>query len=404
MVSIIAFTFSQNESEFNYAPMHISKIYRRCLFLGFINLVFFPAFAEPPPGVFKNKILIGESTDLTSSQSARPRGLLVGQKIFFDKINAEGGVHGRSIELIVYDDAYEPEKTLANTKTLVEKDKVFALFKYYGTPTIKAALAFIENEDIPLICPSSGADFLRTPPKKNIFVTKGGYFEVAHEMIDFLVDRKKLKKISLFYQDDSYGNDGRNGTNKALQGKNLEALSQGAYVRNTADVDAAFESIRKSKPEAILLWGLAKPSLKLIEKAKAEKLNTIFVGEATLANPEFFEGVKALKAEVYLVMGTPLLEDLSLKVTEQYVKDAKAKDIVPDVSGLEGYIDAMILVEGLKRAGPKLTREVLRTALEKKMTGANLMGLKIGFSAESHQALRRNFVVKIVDGNLVAVD
>src|SRR5205085_1574372 len=110
------------------------------------------------------------------------------------------------------------------------------------------------------------------------------------------------------------------------------------------------------------------------------------------------------KAEVYLVMGTPLLSDLSLKVTEQYIQQAKAKSLEPDVAGLEGYIDAMILVEGLKKAGSSPTRDSLRNAIETKMTGMNLMGLKIGFSPKTHQALSRNFIVKVVDGKLIPLD
>ncbi len=356
------------------------------------------------PGVSQKRIRIGESTDLSSPQAARPKNLLAGQKLYLDKINAAGGVHGRRIELIVYDDAYEPERTLANTKKLVEEDRVFALFKYYGTPTVKAALAYIEDKDIPLICPSSGAEFLRNPPKKNVFLTKRGYYQIATDMIDFLVDKKKLKRISIFYQDDSYGNEGRNGTLLALQAKGLDISAAGAYTRNSLDVDAALAVIQNSKPEAVLLWGRAMPSLKLMEKLRAEKLSPIFMGDATLANPEFFEGIKNLKADVYLMIGTPLLSDLSLKVTEQYLREAKAKHLEPDIAGLEGYIDAMILVEGLKRAGPNLSRDRFRKALEEKMSGADLSGLRIGFSPESHQALRRNFLVKIVDGKMIAVD
>ena len=191
-----------------------------------------PSRAEEQ-GVTNQEIVIGMSNALTGPASALGTGVKAGAMTYFQKINNAGGVNGRKIKVISYDDEYEPKRTVENTNKLINEDKVFALFGYVGTPTSTAVLPIINKEHMLYWGPFTGAEFLRTPVTKNIFNVRGSYFDEAEMQVKYLTEKLGKKKIGIFIQNDAYGLSVKGGVVKALKKRNFEIECEGTYERNT---------------------------------------------------------------------------------------------------------------------------------------------------------------------------
>jgi ABC-type branched-subunit amino acid transport system substrate-binding protein len=143
--------------------------------------------------------------------------------VWFDQFNAQGGLAGKSIEIRTLDDGYEPDRCTENTRMFIEDD-VFALFGYIGTPTSLAALPLIKKTQIPFIAPFTGAMGLREPITKNVFHLRASYNDETALIVRQLTNLG-LKKIAVFYQNDSYGKAGLDGTTLALSKLNLKPVA-----------------------------------------------------------------------------------------------------------------------------------------------------------------------------------
>lgn len=371
------------------------------LFVVSITLAFDSMAAEPPsPGVTDSEILLGQSLGLTGQSSNTYIKYGEGSRLYFEKINAEGGVFGRKIKVITYDDGYEPKRTVENVKTLINKEKIFALFKICGTPTLKAILPMIDAEDIPVLSPSSGAQFIRTPPLRNIFMLRGGTYQEGEEIVNFLITHMKIKKIALFYQDDAFGNEGRNGTIKALHKFGLVPVAQAPYKRNSPDFSKAFADIQLANPEAVILWSVTEAGTEFIKMANKAGLKAIIVGNSALATNEFAQ----ILSNGFVSMVIPLPYDQRYKIGKEYVETTTKAGIIPDPSSFQAYLDAAMFVEALRRNGKNLTRESLRNTFETKMASFDLGGLAMGFSKLKHQGLSEVFIGKIQHGRFIPID
>ena len=136
--------------------------------LGFGAISLMDVAAHAEPGVFDDRIVLGQSAAFAGSAAALGLGMRDGILAAFKEANATGGVNGRKLELISYDDGYEPEKAIANTKRLIDENGVFALVGEVGTPTSNAAQPIATNAGVPFIGPFTGAAFLRNPSLRNV--------------------------------------------------------------------------------------------------------------------------------------------------------------------------------------------------------------------------------------------
>lgn len=156
----------------------------------------------------KGTIVLGASLPLSGINSNLGKDIVVGAHTYFSHTNARGGINGQKIEFIQYDDKYEPENTLTNTQTLIEKDKVFALFGFVGTPTVKRILPIITQSNIPFIAPYTGASFLRNANIPNIINFRSSYVEEIEALVEYLTQTKGVTRFAIFYQNDDYGEEG----------------------------------------------------------------------------------------------------------------------------------------------------------------------------------------------------
>ncbi|MCX7902562.1 MAG: ABC transporter substrate-binding protein, partial [Burkholderiaceae bacterium] len=221
------------------------------------------AFAMSPAaasevGVSAHEIRIGMSNALSGPAAGLGTQLKAGAEAYFARVNAAGGVHGRRIVLVSKDDGYEPARCAAATEELIEKDKVFALFGYVGTPTSNAAIPLASKAGVPYLFPFTGAESLRNPVNKWVFNVRASYFDETETMVEHLTKDLGIKKIAVFIQDDSFGEAGKAGINRALHKRDMKLAGEARFKRNTMEVDDGIAKMKDVAPEAFVFMGTYK--------------------------------------------------------------------------------------------------------------------------------------------------
>jgi len=341
-----------------------------------------PAWAQTT-----GRLVIGQSAAFTGPAAQLGIQMNKGARIFFDQLNASGGVNGHTIEMRTLDDGYEPDRCKANTEKLI-KDEVFALLGYVGTPTCVAALPLINDAKIPFFGPFTGAEALRDPYSKWVFHLRASYYDETGLIVKQLTSLG-LKKIAVFYQDDAYGKAGLEGVRRALKPLGLEPVALGTVQRNTVDVAKAVAGIVPTMPDAVVQISAYKSCAAFIREARKAGYggtfyNVSFVGTQALADELGREGRGIMVSQVM-----PFPFSTTTQISREYLEAVtkSGADAVPNYSSMEGYLGAKVFAEGLKRAGRNPTRDALVNALES-ISNANFGGFRVDFGPRSHVASR----------------
>ena len=157
---------------------------------------------------------------------------------YFKSVNEAGGVNGRKIEWIVENDSYNPQQTAAVVKKLVDRDGVFAIVSTLGTVTDLAVLPFLAQRGVPIVNPAGGHMLLNKPTDKNVFGILPLSSEIGESMADFAVTKLVAKRVAIFFQNDQFGKDQRDGAVEALKKHNLQPVGEASYVPSDVDVSA----------------------------------------------------------------------------------------------------------------------------------------------------------------------
>lgn len=358
--------------------------------------------ARAETGVTDKEILIGMSNAQSGPASALGRKLREGATAYFSRVNDAGGIHGRKIKLVSYDDGYEPERAAAMTGKLINDDKVFALFGYVGTPTSSAALPLVSRAQVPYIAPFTGAEMLRNPVNHIVFNVRASYFDETEAMVSHLMKDLNIRRIGVFIQDDAYGNAGKAGVMRALMKYDLQLAGEGRYKRNTADVDAGLAALKKANPEAVVMVGTYKACAAFVKKARASGFSPKFLNVSFVGTSDFIKEAGPDGEGVYITQVVPSPDDASLPLVKQYQADMKeAGDAEFDYTSLEGYLDAAVLVEALTRTGQDLTRAKFLSTFESLQVDVG--GVTVAYSPRSHQGLKGIFNTVVRSGKPVPI-
>jgi ABC-type branched-subunit amino acid transport system substrate-binding protein len=331
-----------------------------------------------------SKIILGQSAAFTGPAAQLGIQFHQGAKIWFDQVNARGGVDGRSIEIKMMDDGYEPDRCAENTRKLIDQD-VFALFGYIGTPTSLAALPLTLKEQIPFIAPFTGAMALREPFHRNVFHLRASYNDETALIVKQLTNLG-LKKIAVFYQNDAYGKAGLDGATLALNALKLKPVAQATVERNSVDVAAAVKTLMAASPDAVIQVSAYKSCAAFIREARKAGFggtffNVSFVGTQALADEL---GKEAAGVVVSQVVPSPY--NSARPIAREFAEAVKKAGGTANAnfSSLEGYLAARVVTEGLGRAGSKgATREGLVRGIEA-LGSQSLGGFNVQFSASNH--------------------
>lgn len=357
-------------------------------------------------GVFDDRILFGQSAAFKGPAAALGLGMREGILAAFHEINEAGGIGGRRLELVSYNDGYEPETAIANTHRLIEDDKVFALIGEVGTPTSKAVQPIATEHGVPFLGPFTGAAFLRDPDLGNVINVRASYDQETEAWIEHLTGDLGFTRIAILYQDDSFGRAGLKGVRDALARRHMDLVAEGTYMRNTTAVKRALLAIRKGRPQAVVMVGAYKPCATFIRVARQIGLDAVFVNIS-------FVGSKALSQElgpagegVIVTQVVPLPEDARIPLVARYQRALHAvdPDAEPGFVSLEGYIVGRLVTEALGRLDGSVTRENLLATI-KEVGEFDLDGIALSYGPDDNQGMDRVFLTIIrADGSFKAVD
>ena len=362
------------------------------------------------PGVTDSEIRIGTSLALGGHAGYLGTQMLHGAMAYLNEINRLGGVHGRRIRVIAYDDQYDPPKCVANTQKLIIADRVFALFSYVGTPTTLKIIPLVEEAKIPLVGMFTGANALRDPLSRYLINVRASYYQETGAAVKYLVEDLGFDKIAVFYQYDAYGFDGLSGTELALKAYGIVPVAKGTYIRGTLNIEKGLGRIMHSGAQAVVMIGTYDPCAKFVKLSRSRKFtpvfyNVSFVGADELGRKLGPEGEGLIVTQVVPPPELPETKN-QLWGAREYIELLKTyyPEDRPNFVGMEGYINARVLHEGLRRAGRDLHRKGFIEAIESIRDYDLGMDNPLSFSPYDHQGLERVYFTRLENGRFVLMD
>ena len=352
-------------------------------------------------GVTDDRVLFGQSAAFSGRAQELGIGMRLGIQAAFKEANDAGGVHGRMLELTYRDDYYEPEAAISNTTKLIEEDGVFALIGAVGTPTSRSAVPVTESRGVPYIAPFTGAGLLRDDDLEYVINLRASYNQETKAMVTRLTEDLGMQRISIIYQDDSYGLAGYHGTLAALDELGMEPASVGVYTRNTLAVKAGLLDVNRAVPQAVIVIGAYEPVAELILWARhlgitAVFMNISFVGSNALAEALGSEGKGVFVTQV---VPFPIPTEESPPVVHSYVEALKAHDsgATPGFVSLEGYLAGRLAIAGLEKCGRDLDRACFLSGL--RATTDDLDGFDLLYQNEDDNQGSDAVFLTVIDGD-----
>lgn len=333
---------------------------------------------------------MGMSAPFSGPASALGTGMREGVEGYFRYVNEHGGIHGRPLELIALDDAYEPVRTAPNMRQLADEKQVFAVIGNVGTPTAAVSVPIANDKKLPLFGAYTGAGILRrNPPDRYVINYRASYAEETAEMVRGLVEELHLQpdQIGFFTQNDAYGDAGWKGAIAALKKlgySDAESLPHGRYARNTIDIEDGLSRLLDPRfnVRAIIMVGTYRPCARFIQLAKQNGFNPLFLNVS-------FVGSEALQKQlgdngegVVITQVVPLPEGDSDAAREfQSTIELEKRNFI----SFEGFLAAKALVSAIERAGPNATSETVVDAIESGTPFDLGLGVEHHLSPSEHQ-------------------
>lgn len=352
------------------------------------------------PGVTANSILIGSCSALDGPARFLGNETVKGATTYLHYINDQGGVFGRKVQLLAFDDGYDPEKAPACFKRMT-KEGVFALGFFVGTPTAKVYVPMAQYEKIPVVGLFTGAQMLYEPLKHYIINVRASYYDETREQVDKLWE-SNMRRVGVLYQNDAFGMTVLEGVKLALRKHNSIPVTLGTFERNTLDVDAGLKDVMAARPQAVVVVGPYAPVAAIVKKAHAAGWRPRFLTVSFVGTEEFIKEAGPNAEGTIITQVVPPYDRTDYPTVALYRENLTKyyPDAMPSFVSLEGFVDAMVLVEGLKRAGKDLTREKLISAIESihKMNLGMGSKLLLDYGPNDHKGFDSVYATVVRDG------
>jgi branched-chain amino acid transport system substrate-binding protein len=349
------------------------------------------ALALPAVRARSADLVVGQVAPLSGVLASTGAQMVLGGKIYFEHVNARGGVHGRRIQHVVADDGYKVDETVRLTRELLQRSDVLSLFGFAGTANIGKLLAegVLEQGGAALVAPYTGGENLRTPFNPWIFHLRAGYADETEHMVQ-QVTTLGMRRIAVMYQEDGFGQAGLEGVRAALARRKLPLSVAAGYERNTDKVEEAVRRITASDAQAIIMISVNKPTAAFVKRYReagggAQLYNISVVDPAEIVKLAGLRNAHGLGiSQVVPYPYTPRL--LAVREYHDLLK-RYAPDQQVNYTSFEEFLGAKVLVEGLRRAGPNPTRAKVIEALES-MAAFDLGGVTVGYSPQNRVGSR----------------
>ncbi|HEY8607107.1 MAG TPA: ABC transporter substrate-binding protein [Noviherbaspirillum sp.] len=338
--------------------------------------------ARAETGVTANSILIGQTVGVTGTVAGPVREVNEGAQAYIDHINKQGGVHGRKIALKTLDDKFDPALTVANGEILVKKDGVFAMFQGRGTPHTQALLPLLEANGVPLLAPSTGAAVFHQPARKLLFNIRAKYQDEVIRAVEHF-NTVGVRSIAILHVDDAFGLDGLEGFRKAMAAQKLEPAGVVRFARVNPNYKAAAAEVIKAKPAAVIIVSSAKNTIEVIKEIRAQGSQVQIMTMSNNSSDAFVKDLGPAGAGVIVSQITPAPHLISTPLGQEFNLLARERKITVSYAAMEGFVNAKVLVEALRRTGPQPTRQGFVRALES-MQRLDFGGLMVTYGPDDH--------------------
>lgn len=351
-----------------------------CLFCG---AALFPAPAQAAPGAGggNDRLLIGQVAGLTGPVAGSVKEQVGGAQVYFKAVNDKGGVAGRRIELQTEDDGFDPKRTPEAARKLIEQG-VVALFMVRGTGNTESILPLLDKEGLPLVAPATGASSLHQPVRRWVFNVRAPYqMEVAAAVRHLAT--LNINRLAMFHVDDAFGADALAGFNKALAEHGQTAALVQSYKRPAGDIANVVKSFVQAAPGAVFVIGSASETANFIRLFHAAGGVSQLITLSNNAAQAFYDDLGKAGSGVIITQIVPDSSRISMSLAQEYRCLAKEQGQAHSDAGMEGFMAAKVLVEGLRRAGNDLSRDKLRVALES-IRDFDIGGITISYGPNDH--------------------
>lgn len=346
-------------------------------------------------------LTIAQVAPLSGVLATTGQQMVLGGKVYFDAVNARGGVHGAQIRTLVADDGYKVAETVRLTREMVARPEVVALFGFAGSSNIGKLLEedVLAQAGIALVAPYTGGELLRNPFNPWIFHLRAGYADEAEHMVAQL-GTMGITRIALLYQDDAFGKSGLDGVEAALKRRGQKLVVSAGYPRNTGDVADAVRRIVAAQPQSVIMIAVNKPAAAFARQYRAagggaQLFNISVVDPAELVKLGGIENVRGLG--ISQVVPYPYRPSLPVVREFQAALKKYAPGAEVNYTNFEEYLGAKVLVEGLRRAGPKPSRAQVIAALES-LRSFDLGGVTVSYGPKERVG-SRYVEVTVIDGD-----
>jgi len=338
-------------------------------------------------GVKDTEIIIGSSLPLDGHASFLGTQLLHGTMAYIYSINEKNGINNRKISVIAYNDDYDRMKCEANTKKLIEQDKVFMLTNYVGTGTTLQALPLIKKAKIPVLGLFTGAEDFRHPVIKEVFNVRSSDLQEMETVITKFWNIFDVRKFAVLYQDSPYGQSGLKGAEVALEKLGSKPTVTASYERGTDAIGDAMKTIRAAQPEAVIMAGIYTPTARFVFSAKWSGFDPYFHSLSFVGADQLADLIGRGDSDGVIVTQVVPPQSATYPVLQEY-RDLLKKHYPadkPNFVSLEGFINAKVLVAVLNKTGKDITREAfIKTAEGMKNLDIGL-DHTISFDPNNHQ-------------------
>ncbi|MEH7112493.1 ABC transporter substrate-binding protein [Neobacillus niacini] len=361
---------------------------------------------ETSQGVTDKEILIGNSVP-QSGPLAYADVVRKGMDTYFNYINKNGGVHGRQIKFISYDDQYLPAKAIQTAKRLIDEDKVFLVAGNMGTATNKAALDTYAKKGIPVIMSATGAKEFVEPPIKNwIGLALINYEIEAKILLDYAVNELGAKKIAISYQNDDFGKEPLNAIKDAIKDyPGTEIVQEVGFLPTDTEFSSHAKKLSEANPDTLLNFGNMNQVVNLkkamydigLEKIKfvASSNSGQDIRAFDLAGKDVWEGTYSTG---YLQQITDT-ENEKVKLFLDEFKEQYPNESINTLS-LSGWAIGQVIVEALERTGGELTWDKLIEAMYTFDEWDGSLYTNITFTKNNHYGLSGMYITQAQDGTI----
>lgn len=327
-------------------------------------------------------IVVGRTLSLDGPTKSYGEAKRDGGDAYIAKINAAGGINGRKIQVLTMDDAYTPSIAVENFRKLASESKPVAFLSIFGLPVATAILPVADELKIPVVGLSSGSAELRKPEHRYIFPVRADYQGEAKRLVGH-VKTIGFKRFGVVFTDNPFGE----GVNDVLQAELASQAIVPTIAKMKADakgVEATVKTVADARPDAVFLVMLSQAAIPAIFELRKAGYKGPLYAFSPVDGTQIIKKIPKEAVGLAISQIVPIPDSSRVPAANEYMQALKLLGRgEPSFYGFEGFLEAKVLVEGLKRAGPKATPENLQRALET-IKDVDLGGFRVSYGPGAH--------------------